>query len=121
MKIQKTSGEFKIIDIENSKTFAIEKNNEKIIVHDEELIENLINKKFSRKYCELLYIINDILNSDEENGTDDDLLALKIEDLRNELLNRYNKFINKSTLNKYLKMLDLLEDKLNSRKKARSR
>lgn len=120
-QIKETKAEFKIIEIEDSNNFVISKSQEKIIVYNKEIIDNLISKKFNRKYCELLYIITDILNADDDNGTDTDLLALKIDALRQELINKYYKFLNKATLAKYLKMLLLLEDKLNNQRKTRGR
>lgn len=109
---KKTSQEFEVLEIENKKTFIIKKDEQKITFYDERLIEELINNKFNQKYKKLLYIIMDIITSDDATETDAEIIREQIDELRNKVLNKYGRYISKELLNKYLKMLHILDSKL---------
>jgi len=120
--LKKVKCEFNVLDKEEGKKFTFNIGpNEKITIYDEELIEKIIENKFNKKYRKLLYIAMDISESDDSTESDVDIALIKIEDLKNKLLSKYYKFISKELLNKYLKMLMLLEEKLNIPKRGRGR
>lgn len=119
--LQKVSTEFEIIEFEDKKTFTITKEKEKIVFYDEKLIEEVIEKKFNEKYKRLLYIITDISSSEDATETDAELVRNQILELRNLLINKYGRYIQKELLNKYLKMLMILDSKLVIPKKRRGR
>ena len=119
--LKKINSEFEIIEFEDKKTFTIKKLEEKITFYDERLIEEVISKKFNDKYKQLLYIIMDIVSSDDATETDADLVREQINDLRNSFVNKYAKYLSSDLLNKYLKMLLILDSKLVMPKKSRGR
>ena len=110
--IEKIKCDFEIVEMDNLEGFAIKnrQQNEVITIYDEELIQDAIAKNFNKKYRELLYLVMDVNESDDATETDTELVLMKIDDLRKKILNM--KFLSKEQLNKYLKMLLLLNEKL---------
>lgn len=119
--LTKIKNEFEIVEIEEEKLFSINKKNEKIIIYNKDILEKIIDENFNKKYRELLYLTMTITEDEDSNESDCELALLKIENLRNYILSHYSKFLNKSLLNKYLKMLLILEQKLNVPRKRRGR
>ena len=121
MKIEKINCDFKIIKMDKRETLDIvnAKNNEKIIIYDDELKNVLFEKKFNKNYRELLYLILELNDSEDTTESDTELVFIKIEELRNKILNM--KFLNKKEKEKYIKMLMLLAEKLNIPKRNRGR
>ncbi len=111
-KLEKINKEFLIVEKENEEAFIITKGEEKLILHDKLIIPKVIDKKFNEKYRRLLYIIIDINESDSDNESDIYLVKENIEELRELILKKYAKYIKKDVLNKYLKMLLILEGKI---------
>jgi len=62
-----------------------------------------------------------ITEDDDSSESDTELALLKIENLKNLIISKYSKYLSKNLLNKYLKMLILLEEKLYVPKKGRGR
>jgi len=120
-KIKKINCEFKIEEKETEYKFLFNKKNEKIYIYNDELVEKIIDNSFNQKYRKLLYIVMDIVENEDSSDSDEELILFKIEDLKNILLNKYYKYISKMSLNKYMKMLMLLEEKLAKREKHRGR
>ena len=112
MEIKKVNIDFEIVELDDKKTFTTINNKKKIKIYDENLIEEIISKKFNDQYKRILYIIMDINNSDDATDTDNELVRNYINELRNVLINKYKKYLSKELLNKYLKMLLILESKL---------
>lgn len=120
--LKKINSEFIVLEKENQSKFTITKSEEeKIIIYDEEIIENVINNRFNQKYRKLLCLIMDVNESEDSTESDVELALIKIEELKNLLLSKYYKYINRDLLNKYLKMLILLEEKLYIPKRGRGR
>jgi len=109
---KKVNAEFEIVEFDDKKTFTVRKEEEKITFYDEKLIEDIIIKKFNDKYKRLLYIIMDITNSEDATDTDAEIIRSQIEELRNLLLNKYSKYLSRELINKFLKMLLILDSKL---------
>lgn len=109
---KKINAEFEIVEFDDKKTFTVKKEEEKITFYDEKLIEDIIIKKFNDKYKRLLYVIMDITSSEDSTDTDADLVRSQIDELRNLLLNKYSKYLSKELINKYIKMLLILDSKL---------
>ena len=122
MKIEKLKCDFEIVEIENLEGFLISNKNkdEKITIYDEELKREVFAKNFNKKYRELLYLVMDINASDDATSTDASLALMKIDDLREKLVKKYA-FLTKNELNRYLKMLMLLNEKLNIPERNRGR
>ena len=120
-KIKKINCDFTIEEKEKNYKYVFNKKNEKIYIYNDELIENVIDSTFNQKYRKLLYIVMDITENEDSTDTDAELILYKIDDLKNLLLTKYFKYISKELLNKYLKMLLLLEDKLENRRTRRGR
>lgn len=112
MDLKKTNKEFKVVKFEEEQGFVIKKNKEKIIVYEEDVIDKLISDKFNHDYKEILYMILNYNNSDDVDSSDEEILRIKIEELRVVLLKEYRKFLDKTVFNKYLKMLLILESKI---------
>ena len=119
--IKKVSSEFEVIEFEDKKVFTIRKEEEKITFYDEQIVEEVISNKINEKYKKILYIIMDINNSEDATESDGDLVRNQIEELRNSILTKYSRYLNKELLNKYLKMLLILETKLIIPEKSRGR
>jgi len=120
-KIKKINCEFTIEEKEIEYKFVFNKKKEKIYIYDEELIEKIIDNSFNQKYRKLLYIVMDITENDDSTESDAELILFKIDELKNLLLSKYFKYISSELLNKYLKMLILLEEKLENRRTRRGR
>ena len=117
--LKKLNSEFTVVEKENNVKFTISKSEEeKLFVYDEELVENIIDSNFNQKYRKLLYMVMDIADSTD---SDCELSLIKIEELKNLLLSKYYKYINRELLNKYLKMMMLLEEKLTIPRRGRGR
>lgn len=118
---KKNKSDFVVVENDNDKKVSFKISEEETItIYDEQLIAKMIDTKFNKTYRNLLYLICQINESDDSTDTDTYLVLDKIEDLKNKLLNKYYKYLNKDVLSKYLKMLILLEEKL-SLSKGRGR
>ena len=84
-------------------------------------MEEVVTKKFNENYKRILYIIMDINTSEDATDSDVEIVRNRIEELRASLLKKYAKYIDKNLLNKYLKMLMILESKLVIPKRGRGR
>lgn len=120
-ELNKVSKELKIVEMEESNSFVIKKEKETITIYDETLIEEIIERKFQDKYKKLLYIIMDINNSEDSTESDEDLVREQIHELEVMLIKKYGKHLKEGTLNRYLKMLLILNSKLELPKVRRSR
>lgn len=120
-ELNKVSKELKIVEIEDSNSFVIKKEKETITIYDESLIEEIIERKFQDKYKKLLYIIMDINNSEDSTESDADLVREQIQELEAMLIKKYGKYLKEGTLNRYLKMLLILNSKLEPPKVRRGR
>lgn len=110
--IKKVNSEFEIVEFDDKKVFTIKKEEEKITFYDESLVEDVISNKINETYKRILYIIMDINNSEDATESDGELVRNQIEELRNIILNKYSKYLSKELINRYLKMLLILESKL---------
>lgn len=120
--LKKLNSEFTVVEKENNVKFTISKNEEeKLFVYDEELVENIIDSIFNQKYRKLLYLVMDIEENEDSTDSDCELALIKIEELKNLLLSKYYKYISRELLNKYLKMMMLLEEKLTIPRRGRGR
>jgi len=120
--IKKVNTEFTIVKKDEKAKFTITKSEkEKIVVYDAELVEKIIDNNFNQKYRKLLYLVMDINESEDSTESDAELALIKIEELKNLLLSIYYKYISREQLNKYLKMIMMLEEKLIIPKKHRGR
>ena len=119
--LSKLKCDLEIVELKEEKLFTINNKNEKITLYNKEMLEKIIDKNFNKKYRELLYLIMTITEDDESTESDAELALLKIDELRKYLINHYGKNISRNLLNKYLKMLMLLEQKLNVPRKRRGR
>lgn len=120
--LKKLNSEFTVVEKENNVKFTISKSEEeKLFVYDEELVENIIDSNFNQKYRKLLYLVMDIEENEDSTDSDCELVLIKIEELKNLLLSKYYKYISRELLNKYLKMMMLLEEKLTIPRRGRGR
>ena len=117
MNLKKVNNDFEIVELNEKEIYTINKNSEKISIYDNDLLEKILDNNFNKKYKELLYLCMSIIEDEESTDTDTELALLKIEDLKNYIINHYSKYINNYLLNKYLKMIMILEGKLNLPKK----
>lgn len=120
-ELKKVSNTFEIIENNEEVLYTINKKNNKICVYNKDLLENIIDKNFNKKYKELLYLVMTINDDEDSSDSDTELALLKIEDLKNYILSHYQKYIGKDLLNKYLKMMMILEGKLLAPKKKMGR
>ena len=119
--LKKLNSEFIVVEKEDNVRFTISKNEEKISIYDEELVENIIDNNFNQKYRKLLYLVMDITENEDSTESDAELALIKVEELKNLLLTKYYKYISRELLNKYLRMIMLLEEKLTIPRRGRGR
>ncbi len=114
IKLEDVKCDFKIVDMEEGEGLTLNKKSQdlKVTIYDENEIIKLIEDNFNKKYRSLLYIIMSLNESEDTTESDTTLAFLKIEDLKNKLLNKYFKFLNPQLLDKYLNMLMFLETKI---------
>ena len=121
MKIKEVKNEFKIIELKEEQSFKIQRDNLKITIYDEEIINDLINKNLQKKYGRLVYLVASLNDNDDTTDSDVFLVRNKIDELRNIILTKYAKYLKRSILNKYLKALLLLEEKIILPKRSKNR
>lgn len=81
----------------------------KITVLDKDMVSSILEDKIEKKYNLLIKIIYDLITSDDT--TSGDVLAAytELDRIRNILLYKYNEYIKKEFIDKYLKKLYVLE------------
>ena len=105
--IKETKTNFKIVEKEEKEVLKVEKNNTKINIYDKELVSNMIDKKFKKKYKEVLLLL-----SDDAGEEDTENIILKIDYLKRLIIEKYYRYLPKSYINKYLKMISILESRV---------
>ena len=118
---KKVNSVFEVVEHDDELVYTIKKAEEKITIYDKRLMEEVVTKKFNENYKRILYIIMDINTSEDATDSDVEIVRNRIEELRASLLKKYEKYIDKNLLNKYLKMLMILESKLVIPKRGRGR
>ena len=121
MKIREVKNDFKIIELNEENGFKIQRDNLKITIYDEEITTALINKNLQKKYERLLYLVASLNDDNDTTDSDVFLVRNKIDELKNIILTKYAKYLPKDVINKYLKALILLEEKIIVPKRAKSR
>lgn len=103
--------EFKIIEIDLEKEFLIKskKNNCEIKLLDENLIKKVIADNFQKNYKK---IISSIADDDDSNS---EKVLAQIESYVIYIKNKFGKYLTEKELNKYLKMLSLVYQNVESR------
>ena len=121
--ISKVKCDLELLKLEEKSIFSFgsSRMGEKITIYDERLVKPTIESIFMKKYKRLLYIIMNILESDDANDSDALIVLDKINELREYLMSVYGKHLKKDELHRYLKMLEFLESKLVIPKKSKSR
>ena len=81
----------------------------KITVLDKDMVSSILEDKIIKKYNLLIKIIYDLITSDDT--TSGDVLAAytELDRIRNILLYKYNEYLRKEFIDKYLKKLYVLE------------
>ena len=120
-KINKVNCDFEVEEKLEKPIVTINKKDSKISFYSQNELDLYIENDFNKKYRKLLYLIMSVTEDEESTDSDIELLYLKIDKLKELLVLKYFKYINQLTLNKYLKMLMLLEEKLNVPRKQRGR
>lgn len=103
--------EFKIIEIDLEKEFLIKskKNNCEIKLLDEHLIKKVIADNFQKNYKK---IISSIADDDDSNS---EKVLTQIESYVIYIKNKFGKYLTEKEINKYLKMLSLVYQNVESR------
>ena len=115
--IKKTKSEFAVIELKDEELFSIEKKDEIIKVYDQDILEKIVDDSFNSKYKKLLCLIMNINEDDDSTETDAELALEKIDGLRKYVLTHYSNLISTRNMNKYIKMLLLLESKISFNKR----
>ena len=92
-------------------------NIDKMILINPSLIEKMVDKKVKRKFDSLINLMSIVCDNDDETGNGLYLALNEVEKLRNELFNKYKKYINEEKFDLLGKKLSILEDELNLRLK----
>jgi hypothetical protein len=115
--IKKTKSEFAVIELKDEELFSIEKKDEIIKVYDQDILEKIVDDSFNSKYKKLLCLIMNINEDEDSTETDAELALEKIDGLRKYVLTHYSNLISTRNMNKYIKMLLLLESKISFNKR----
>ncbi len=106
--------EKKVLLYEEKKSYSFTPKNgykrvKKITVLDKDMVSSILEDKIVKKYNLLIKIIYDLINSDDT--TSGDVLAAytELDRIRNILLYKYNEYLRKEFIDKYLKKLYVLE------------
>lgn len=112
-KIKNPKNNLEIVEIDSQGGFAFNKGKDdiKITVYDNVVIENIIADFFKQKFQKLVYLVS-LFNSSDDDDTDDSLVRDKCEELKQLLIIKYQKFLNKKDLAKYINMIDMLESEI---------
>ncbi len=90
-------------------------NVDKMILINPSLIEKMVDKKVKRKFNYLINLMSIVCDSDDETGSGLYLALDEAEKLRNELYNKYKKYIKEDKFELLEKKISILEDELNLR------
>ena len=115
--IKKTKSEFDVLELNDEELFSISNKNEVIKVCDKDILEKIIDNSFTDKYKKLLLLITSINEDEDSTETDAELALQRIDNLRRYIISHYGNLISGRTLNKYLKMLTILEGNINFEKR----
>ena len=111
--IKRTKKEFVIVDKkDNSKVTITNKVEDKLVIYDEDILSEIVDNKFNKKYKELLYLVTEIEESEDSTESDAELALLKIDDYRTKIIEKYFRYLKATDKEKYLKLLALLDNKL---------
>ena len=106
--------EKKVLLYEEKKSYSFTPKNgykrvKKITVLDKDMVSSILEDKIVKKYNLLIKIIYDLITSDDT--TSGDVLAAytELDRIRNILLYKYNEYLRKEFIDKYLKKLYVLE------------
>ena len=106
--------EKKVLLYEEKKSYSFTPKNgykrvKKITVLDKDMVSSILEDKIVKKYNLLIKIIYDLITSDDT--TSGDVLATytELDRIRNILLYKYNEYLRKEFIDKYLKKLYVLE------------
>ena len=119
------SKEIKYFEYKNIKGYNITpKNNvkfedainvDKMILINPSLIEKMVDKKVKRKFDYLINLMSIVCDSDDDSASGLYLALDEAEKLRNELFNKYKKYIALEKFELLEKKISILEDELNLR------
>ena len=85
----------------------------KITVLDADMVSGILEDKIVKAYNRLLKIIYDLIVAGDETTSGDVLVAYtELDRIRNILLYKYNQYLKKEFVDKYMKKLYILEIKL---------
>ena len=114
--IKKTNKEFKVLEKNQKSVFTINNSNgDKITVYSKDMVENLYKNRFQEQYKRLVMMVASI--DEDASDSDTEMALIRLSDYKETLLNRYAKYISEKELNKYIKKILLLEERLNLPKK----
>lgn len=101
----------------NSVKFEDAINVDRMILINPSLIEKMVDKKVKRKFNYLINMMSIVCESDDENGDGLELALNEAEKFRNELCNKYRKYIADEKFELLEKKIAILEDELRLRLK----
>lgn len=121
-EIKKTKKEFNILNKDDRALVTINnKTDDKIMIYDEKIASKVYEERFMNKYQKLLSLTVNVCEDEDATDSDGELVLLKIEELKELLMTRYYKYLSKYQINKYLKMIMMLEERLMLPRKTKSR
>ena len=122
--IKKIDKKKKIKKINNDKTGydfkphinSVDLDVKKITLYNTSMIDAILSRKIDSYYERIASIVYDILSNDDEDSSSDSVIALdEVARLREIILNKYQKFLDKKKEENILKKLRFLENELRSK------
>lgn len=96
------------------KPFIFSFNNDEVevLLYEERLINNYIDKQFNNKFKRLLKLVTIVLSESDASDEEYVLCIDELNRLKNLVINEYKKQINSNLYNLYIKKLLIIENKL---------
>ena len=86
--------------------------NRKITILNEDMVVSILKENIEKRYKRLVTLIYSFLTDGDFSGNDGIIVYNEIDSFRKRLINKYQKYVDPKTIDKYLKKVNILEGEL---------
>ena len=91
----------------------------RVIIINPSFSEKIATRKMNAKFARILELMNYVsMNSDDDDGTNLDIVLNETTKFQRELINKYHKFVNEQQLELMLKKVEIIQKEIKLRKAA---